>query len=91
MTTDVSTLVEELIGHVRATTGPDRGRILRTRGLVADLVRAAPRPASAEETARAFNNVYLMLQFAALSDDPADARSYRAECLDLAQALGGRG
>lgn len=90
MTPDVTMLVEELFDQVRAATGPDRGRILRTRLLVAELVRAAPRPAALEGIAREFNSAFLMLQFAALSEDPADARGYRAKCLDLAQALGGR-
>ena len=89
MTPEVTTLVEELLGHVRAASGPDRERILRTRVLVAELVRAAPRPTEVETLGREFNSAFLMMQFAALSEDPADARGYRVKCLELAKALGG--
>jgi hypothetical protein len=79
--------VEELFGHIRAIGAPDKTRILRVRALVAELADAAEDRARAQAFAQRLNGAYLVLQLAALSDDPVMIQSCRRDCAALVLAL----
>jgi hypothetical protein len=81
------TPVEELLVQIRDTNTPDKKRILRTRLLADQVGRDIADRAAARALVQQLNNAYLVLQLSTLSEDPAMARTCRAECLALAAAL----
>jgi hypothetical protein len=77
------TAMEELLGHVRETRSPEKGRILETRRLAQALASTIPDRSLARRLVRDFNMSYLNLQFATLADNPDLAVKCRKDCIAL--------
>lgn len=81
------TVSDQLIAHIRDTAVPDKNQILRMRALARELAGAIPDRVAAKALVQRLNGAYLVLQLAALSDDPQASETYRRECSAIVRAM----